>query len=105
MMKRRYIFILLLGLLLPICSMPAHAQKRKNVQEEIRRGGRNNGRGVQDKRIVKGGGKINGPKVTYRGNKNRGNGLMGSGGMNYRYNKYTGLYNDLRSMNKNLFGV
>lgn len=105
MIKIRFILVLLLGLLMPICSMPSYAKKRKPVQqEEVRRGGRNKGRGVQDERIVKGGGKINGPKVTYKSSGNRGNGLMGSGGMNYRYDKRTGLYNDLRSMKKNLYG-
>ena len=103
----RYRHILfILGLLLAICSMQVYADRPKPQTTEVRAkntGGRRRP-GVQDNRIVKSGGHIKGPKVLWRDNRNRGNGLMGSGGMAYRYDNRTGLYNDLRSMKKNLYG-
>lgn len=48
---------------------------------------------------------FDGRNFSYHGKKNRGNGLMGSGGMNYRYNQRTGLYTGNRNMRKNLIGL
>jgi len=47
---------------------------------------------------------FDGRNFSYRGNKNRGRGLLGSGGMNYRYNDRTGLYTGNRNMRKSLLG-
>lgn len=47
---------------------------------------------------------FDGRNFSYHGSRNRGRGLMGSGGMNYRYNQRTGLYTGNRNMKKSLIG-
>ncbi len=56
-------------------------------------------------KIIKEGATYKDHQFYWQGKRNRGNGLLGSGGMNYRYNKHSGRYTEARSMRKNLWGV
>jgi len=102
-MRYRNVIILFIGILTACYSNPVFARRvRKSYTHPVYSTGARNAYEV--KTMSRGAFKRD-DNFYYKGAKNRGNGLMGSGGMNYKYNQWTGLYHDLRSMRKNLYGV